>query len=85
MMIHTRRTLLVWACGLITYSVIRAFENMDKITGPVATALLGVIGILTTVITVWQWARKNEEVEKIRQEGQSDREGRANGEGSKPE
>lgn len=49
-----RRLVLVWACSLITYAVIRTFENLPEVTAPVTSALVAVIGILATVIGLYR-------------------------------
>jgi hypothetical protein len=61
-----RRLLLLWACWLITVVVLRATDLavIDKITGPAATIVTGVIGILTIVISLYQWSRQREEDRK---------------------
>lgn len=58
-----RRLMVVWACWLISLVVMRVTtpEVLDKISAPVASIVAGVIGILTTVIGLYQWSRKMEE------------------------
>jgi len=52
-----RRLLLFWACWLITYTVVKFFENLEIIQSHHVTFTVSVIGILTTVIMFYQWHR----------------------------
>lgn len=52
----SRRFALFWAMGLITYSVLRFFELIDKIDTP-GLVLVAIIGVLATVIGFYQWHR----------------------------
>ena len=42
--------------GLITYSVLRFFDLIDKIDTP-GLVLVAIIGVLATVIGFYQWHR----------------------------
>lgn len=59
-----RRTILVWACWLITLAVMRATEPevLPILSGPAATVVVAVIGILATVITFYMWSRNAEDL-----------------------
>ena len=54
-----RRLTHAWACWLITVVVLRVTEPdvLQHVTGAVATVVTGVLGLLTTVITFYQWTR----------------------------
>lgn len=56
-----RRFALFWAIWLITLVVLRVTEKVTEINGHVATIVLGVIGILATVIGFYQWSRQNDD------------------------
>jgi len=60
-----RRLTLVWAMWLITVVVLRVTqpEVLANVTGPVATVVTAVIGILATVITFYQWSRQQDRKE----------------------
>lgn len=55
-----RRLAVIWAACLITFAVIRTFEDLTQITTPVVAALTAVIGILATVIGFYQHSRNKE-------------------------
>ena len=61
-----RRLTLLWAIWLITVVVLRVTqpEVLANVTGPVATVVTAVIGILTTVIAFYQWTRHKDGGEK---------------------
>jgi hypothetical protein len=54
-----RRCTLIWACWLITDVVIRVTQPdiITNLTGPGATVVTAVIGILATVIAFYQHNR----------------------------
>lgn len=56
-----RRLLLVWACWLISYTVIGFFDHIEDIGGAAATVITAVIGILTAVIGFYQRQREQEQ------------------------
>ena len=57
-----RRLALIWAVGLITWVVLRVFGGpLKEITGPAATALGIVVGLLATVIGFYQHTRSKED------------------------
>lgn len=56
-----RRALLVWACAVITWVIIRVFTSPPDISGGTAAALATVVGILTAVIGFYQWSRAKED------------------------
>lgn len=58
-----RRAALVWACWLISVVVLRVTETeaLPHITGPVATVVGAVIGILTVVVGLYQWLRARDD------------------------
>lgn len=56
-----RRLLLLWAVSLITFVLVAYTENMGKIQAADATVIIGVIGILTTVLTLYQVQRHKED------------------------
>lgn len=55
-----RRLALVWACWLITWTVLRVFTDAPVIEGGTAAALATVCGLLTVVIGFYQWSRGRE-------------------------
>ncbi len=56
-----RRLALLWAVWLITWVVLRVFGGpLKEITGPAATALGIVVGLLATVIGFYQHTRSKE-------------------------
>lgn len=56
-----RRLILLWACWLITFSVMRVFNNLELVNGAVATALTTVVGILTVVVGFYQKGREKDD------------------------
>ena len=56
-----RRLALVWAMGLITWTVVRVFARAPNISAGTATALATVVGILTVVVGFYQWSRQQED------------------------
>ena len=58
-----RRLALVWACWLITWTVLRVFTDAPVIEGGTAAALATVCGLLTVVIGFYQWSRDREGVD----------------------
>lgn len=58
-----RRLVLIWACVLVTIVSLRATEPeaLQGMTGPAASVVVAVIGILATVIAFYQWHRKADE------------------------
>jgi len=52
-----RRTMVFWAIYLVTFVLTIAMLNMDKITGPVATVIVSVVGLIATVLAFYQWSR----------------------------
>lgn len=58
-----RRLILVWAIGLVTLVVLRATEPdvLSSATGAGATIVTAAIGILTTVVGLYQWMRQRDE------------------------
>lgn len=60
-----RRLTLVWAAWLITVVVLRVTqpEVLANISGPVATVVTAVIGLLATVIAFYQWSRQQDKKE----------------------
>lgn len=60
-----RRLTLVWAAWLITVVVLRVTqpEVLANVSGPVATVVTAVIGLLATVIAFYQWSRQQDKKE----------------------
>lgn len=58
-----RRITLLWACVLITLVVLRvtAIDALPLVSAPVATIVVAVIGILTTVVGLYQWHRHRDD------------------------
>jgi hypothetical protein len=59
-----RRTLVVWAAGLITivtYDILTVVKKMDEVTTPVVSFYLGVTALLTAVIGFYQWSRERDQ------------------------
>lgn len=58
-----RRLTLAWACVLITLVVLRVTtpEALPHVTAAVASVVVAVIGILTTVIGLYQWHRHRDD------------------------
>jgi len=52
-----RRLLLFWACWLITYTVLKFFNNLGIIEAHHIAFFVAVIGILMTVVVFYQWHR----------------------------
>lgn len=52
-----RRGLVIWAVWLITVVVLRVVDKITEVNSSVQFIVLGVIGILTTVIGFYQWSR----------------------------
>jgi hypothetical protein len=55
-----RRSLVFWAAALITYVILRVFEDLTLINANVTTALSLVVGLLATVIGFYNYQRKLE-------------------------
>lgn len=57
-----RRAVLVWAICLVTIVVLRATrpEVLTSASGAGATIVTGAIGILTTVVGLYQWMRQRD-------------------------
>lgn len=53
-----RRSVLLWACTLITWVTVEVFTETPNVPSGTATALGIVVGILATVIGFYQWHRK---------------------------
>jgi len=49
--------MVFWAIYLVTFVLTIAMLNMDKITGPVATVIVSVVGLIATVLAFYQWSR----------------------------
>ena len=62
-----RRLVLLWACALITWVVVRTWINPPEISAGTAGALATVVGILATVVGFYQWHRKADD-ERQREE-----------------
>lgn len=58
-----RRLALLWACWLITVTVMRvtAIEALPLVTAPVASVVAAVIGLLSVVIGLYQWSRHKDD------------------------
>jgi len=52
-----RRTLLLWAVLLITWTVIKVVNLVTVVDGHAVTLAGLVIGLLATVIAFYQWSR----------------------------
>ena len=52
-----RRLLILWAVLLITYVVVRVFDDIILISAATVSALGIVVGILATVISFYIWSR----------------------------
>ncbi|HRQ57643.1 MAG TPA: hypothetical protein PLN31_09500 [Azoarcus taiwanensis] len=61
-----RRAALIWACALITVVLLRVTtpEALPLVSPPVATIVVAVIGILSTVIGLYQWLRHRDDAEQ---------------------
>ena len=55
-----RRLSLLWAVVLITWVVVQVFTNISQITSAVTAALGIVVGLLTTVLGLYQHHRSKE-------------------------
>lgn len=55
-----RRTLVLWACALITWTTVQLFSDIEAITAAASTAFGLVTGLLATVIGFYQWTRGRE-------------------------
>ena len=58
-----RRSLVLWAAGLITFVTIEVaavLGKMNEITGSVTSFYLGVTSLLTAVIAFYQWSREKD-------------------------
>lgn len=55
-----RRLLLVWAAGLITYSLVEFWKHLEHISDPAARVIIAVLGLLTVVIGFYQWSRERD-------------------------
>ena len=53
-----RRTIVFWSMLLITWAVLSSIPRLDG--GHLLSALLGIIGILGTAITFYQWSRNQD-------------------------
>ena len=49
--------MLAWACWLISYTVVKFFEQIDQVGTAGASIIIAVIGILATVIGFYQYHR----------------------------
>jgi len=58
-----RRAALVWACGLITIVVLRVTDPavFVQVNAAGATIVTAVVGILTAVISLYQWCRSKDD------------------------
>lgn len=56
-----RRLLLAWACGLITWVTLQVFEDLTKINAEVNVAYGIVVGLLGTVLALYQTTRAKED------------------------
>lgn len=55
-----RRLLMLWAVALITYVVVRVFDDIILISAATASALGIVVGLLASVISFYMWSRNEE-------------------------
>jgi len=55
-----RRLLMLWAVLLITYVVVRVFDDVILISAATASALGIVVGLLASVISFYMWSRNEE-------------------------
>ena len=55
-----RRLLMLWAVLLITYVVVRVFDDIILISAATVSALGVVVGILASVISFYMWSRNEE-------------------------
>ena len=58
-----RRLVLIWAMTIITYVIIVVTDHqlLIQIGAAGATIVTGIIGILTTVISFYQWHRQQDD------------------------
>lgn len=56
-----RRLLLLWAVSLITFVIVTYAEKMGQVQTVDGTIIIAVIGILTTVLSVYQFQRHKED------------------------
>lgn len=58
-----RRATIVWACCIITWAIYVTFNKdlTPDISGSTAAALGTVVGLLATVIALYQWSRKRDD------------------------
>jgi hypothetical protein len=56
-----RRSALYWAMGLITYSVLRFFDLIEKVGAPQASVIVAIIGLLSVVIGLYNKHRSQDE------------------------
>lgn len=56
-----RRLLLLWAVCLISFVVVAFVAKMGSIQTADATVIVAVIGILATVLGLYQWSRERED------------------------
>lgn len=64
-----RRIMVFWAMALITYVILRTFEDLTLITPTVTTALSIVTGLLATVIGFYNYQRRMDHQEKHHVDG----------------
>jgi len=55
-----RRMLVLWAVWLITLVILRVTKDLALITTPVAVVVGSVTGLLTLVVTHYQWSRNKD-------------------------
>lgn len=60
-----RRLVLIWAIGLITWTVHEVFTRAPAVGAGTATALGAVIGVLATVVGFYQWSRERDDREGL--------------------
>jgi len=60
-----RRLIIFWVCWLITVTVLRVTEAevITKVGAAGATIVTAVIGMLATVIGLYQWSRNKDDVD----------------------
>ena len=69
-----RRLVLIWAMTIITYViyVVTDHQLLIQIGAAGATIVTGIIGILTTVISFYQWHRQQDDnLEALKKEEES--------------
>lgn len=57
-----RRLALLWAVVLITWVVVKVFSDISQINSAVASSLAVVIGLLGSVVGLYQHGRNKEDV-----------------------